>query len=482
VPAIATYPMELLQLSFSRKAAILLGIVGISVGVFFLQYPPYVIPALAAVLLVSFFTRPFYLLSLYVCSLILVNLKTRGAPNELGPIELFTGAVLTLGIAYVLFLALTRKKNIYIHPAEYWVAFYCCWALIGGVISIINNSTTLNATFRDFLAFSPLVIMPVLYREASKDTPNFERRFFKILLLIWVAVFVYAVTHIRSSMVTSTYLFETNFKGVDILNGSFMLFLFLSLLAIERSKRRRNAYALASAFAFIGVGLSFHRTGWVACLACIPILLILSKSTERKVLTRYGTRLIILLIIAFGICILILPLAKAILLFFLSRLLTSSHVSTDASLLGRYVEWRYVIAEIVSNPVLGVGFGGQYYMYGWLVGFSTPTGYTHNGFLMLLLKGGIVGFIAMMIAQIQFLILGFKLTRSPLLTESDKVLTKVAVIVIIILFIEMQTMGIFAHREVLWYLGLVWGALTAKYEKVLSLRSDTSSLSTSSER
>jgi O-antigen ligase len=268
-------------------------------------------------------------------------------------------------------------------------------------------------------------------------------------------------------MLASTYLFQTSFKSVDILNSSVMTLGFLSLLSIEWRKNWRILYAAAAGISFIGVILTFHRTGWVAIIIAMLLLLLLSVARERAVLLRYGIRLVGIGIVLSAICIALIPLAQSIFLFFFARFLSSSNVSSDVSLLGRFVEWRYVIAQIAKTPILGVGFGGQYYMYGWLVGFSTMTGYTHNGYLLLLLKGGIVGFAAMMIAQIKFFILGIKLSRSPLLTDKEKVLAKVGMLALVILFIEMQTLGLFIHREILWYIGLIWGVFSVSYEKTL---------------
>ena len=89
----------------------------------------------------------------------------------------------------------------------------------------------------------------------------------------------------------------------------------------------------------------------------------------------------------------------------------------------------------------------------------TPLGY---GLLAL----GLVGTLLFATAYAGFIRLGWTLARSAHLDDRERSLVRVGLVVIVYISIMSMTVGLILHREILLYLGVVWGWFLVCYERV----------------
>ncbi len=428
----------------------------------------FIIAGIAAILCTVFFRNEFVLLASYILVLIVVGLHEREEAMSVGPIEILTAFIMIAVLLYVVYKKLIYKRDLSFHPSLLLIIGYVFWAATSSILSIANEDNTFNYAFREFLSFSSLVVLPVLIRDVRKKYDSFDKYMFYLMIFGWLLILVVSVQHIRSTVAQATYLYETGFARYDVMNSSVLLLLFLGMLMLEVSWKKRIPFFIGMVIAVGGILISFARTSWVGIVFSIPLLILVSPRMQRK----RGFRAILLMggagLLAFGIVYFSFPLIKAIVQFSFQHFTSSSKVGTDPSLVNRYIEWGYVFKQIFQTPITGVGFGGRFTLYNWLGGVVYRTGYTHNGMMVLLLKGGIVGLFLVMTAFISFFVLGIRVMISKVLTDKERMIARVGVISIVFMFFHMMTLGLFIHREVMWYLGLIWGYFIAFYEQIQS--------------
>lgn len=461
----------LMRLQLSKRmqwflAIIIIVLAALSQYLFGIEY--FVAAGIAVAVGTFCFRNEFLLLASYIMALVVVGLHERTEAMALGPIELFAAFIMVYALLYVGYKKIFYKRDFAFHSSLFLIFGYVLWALLSSIISIATNDNTINYSFREFLSFSPLIVLPVLCREVRKTVASFDKYMFCLMLLGWIIILLVSVLHIRSTVVQATYLYETGFARYDVMNSSVLLLLFLGLVMLEATWKKRMPFIIGICIAAVGVLITFARTSWVGIVFCIPILIFFSPRVERK----RGIRAMLLIssvsLISFVIMYFSSPLIKAIVQFSFLHFTSSSKVGTDPSLVNRYIEWGYVFKQIFETPITGVGFGGRFTLYNWLGGVVYRTGYTHNGLMVLLLKGGIVGLLLVMTAFISFFRLGIQLAVSKVLSDRERMIARVGVISLVFMMFHMMTLGLFIHREIMWYLGLIWGYFIALYEQVKS--------------
>jgi O-antigen ligase len=134
-------------------------------------------------------------------------------------------------------------------------------------------------------------------------------------------------------------------------------------------------------------------------------------------------------------------------------------VKTDLSLVNRYIEWRVLFRFIRASPLVGYGFGARYFDYDWLLGYSLWTGYSHNAFLYVLLKSGVIGFTALFGAFVLLMFRALKLSRSIYLKANQRAAMRVAFALSFTMLITSMTLNALGDRTALVWLGIVWGSV-----------------------
>lgn len=417
------------------------------------------------------------LLAGFTLLVVVVRLQEReGQQSGVTLIDMLTGVVILASLGLVVSRALVNREPLSRYWGMHLLFAYLVWGIIGATISIADGNTTLNVAFREFLDFSPLIVFPVLMVPIARRIPNFERSSFRLLLVLWAIIQVAGFLRIRSTVAAATYLFETGFSHYDIVNSGLMCLLFSGLAALNRNRRYQPVYVLAILASIGGLLMTFNRTTWVAVTLCIPVLLLLTPTDEnRRRVTRVWIGVGMILTVGAIIGSLTTPMGRILIEFLGSRIASASKVNSDASLVNRYIEWRYVLHQISSNPIMGLGFGGGFKIYVWVAGVSTMSHYTHNGLLIVLVKSGIVGTICFFGSYFGFIWLGITLRRSGLSTIRERTFVTVGLVSLLVITIVATTIGLILHREVLLYVGIIWGYLLVVRDRIAGRKAELDS-------
>ncbi|HET9135633.1 MAG TPA: O-antigen ligase family protein [Candidatus Kapabacteria bacterium] len=408
---------------------------------------------------------PGRLLLTYLCSIIAVGIRMNKEVLKIGPLEAIVGFIMCFALAYIWHKKFVNKKDVINHNALYFLIAYTIWVGISGLLSIVDGRNTISDLFRDFLVFSPLIVLPILYPMASDHDSGLEKKMFCFLILAELAIVTVSGLLIRNGFLSAAYIYQTGTARYDIMNGAFMIFIFFALLLSEKRTKYQILYTIGTLLGVVSLVLTLDRTSWGAVLLCFPLLTIFAPKEQRQRGLKIIFSILILFILILILIIILKPIIWVWLQFTFSHFLTSANVKTDASLLGRFIEWRYVIKQILMTPITGIGFGANYWIYSWLHGYSFAWSYTHNGFLQLFLKGGVVGFLLMMTVFIKFFRIGVSISKSEKLSVIEQNMIRVGLVSMIFIAIQMLTLGIFIHRELLWYVGIIWGYFIVKYRK-----------------
>ncbi len=140
----------------------------------------------------------------------------------------------------------------------------------------------------------------------------------------------------------------------------------------------------------IGVIISLSRAVWLSlALGLFVIFLFVDRRRKLQLtLLVVGSTLI-----TFGIGIVLFQeTLTLILLTLFDRLLSlETAVSTDISLINRFIEMEAAWEQIKLNPIVGYGFGVEYRYYSLVFEHSRESSFVHNGYVGLLYRHGLVG-------------------------------------------------------------------------------------------
>jgi O-antigen ligase len=369
----------------------------------------------------------------------------------------YLGAIVFIGD---LFLLLFRKKILLNAPltnSALFVSFGCfiVWTLGIGVVRMFGGEVDYIVLVKDFLAFMPFFLLPACYMEIVEKHKNAEEFLVKCMLVLWIAVFVASAIKIRSSLLQAVYLFELGTSRYDTLNGGLMIFIFLSLAMVPSFKKKWFLYSglLISVLSLI---LTFGRSVWLGTVLFIPIVVLLGNRSERKRGYSFIIKALCISLILLVLGYIFIPAVKIGLVFLGSKLFSASKLKTDASMYNRYVEWESLWKYITASPLAGYGFGGKYNAYNWLLGFTMHTGYSHNAYLSILFKSGIVGFILLMVPVVGFLVKGIKYAIDKNIPEKERAYLRAGVALMLNILLLGYTGNIFFSREMSMYIAFFW--------------------------
>jgi O-antigen ligase len=196
----------------------------------------------------------------------------------------------------------------------------------------------------------------------------------------------------------------------------FVAFLFLSVIhAYQDFKLHRLWLLLPWLLTGLAVLLTFKRHFWVSVIAVFLLLLWFSKRDEVKRMAAWGFSIavisllgIALLVFAFGEPAVDLLNSSVVRLASLTR--SETYQDPNSSLRWRDFEYQYAYPQILSHPLLGLGLGAQYRP---LVphrdheGFD-GRGFIHNAHVWIMVKTGLLGYVAMLCLIAIFLYRGFR--------------------------------------------------------------------------
>lgn len=455
--SLSTTTLSAHRLSVWSQIAILCGVtLLLFVGQFLIPIEYLVALAILVFLGVTFLRSESVIVAAFSAIVIIVKLQERDPAEGMSLLDILAGILICGAVLYLVYRKLFRREPIAPHPAVYPAYLFALWATIGGALSVVQGITTPVSVLREFLLYSPLIVLPALFCSAAEHDRLFERRYFYLLLGLGAIVLMASIVRVRSTMAAATYLYQTGFSVSDVISGAFVIFLFFALASVETDRKRRWLYLLGMLGGAASLLLTFNRTSWAATAVCLPMLVLSFRGIQRTTASKLLLRLVIAMGLIMTVLYFTMPIAQLMLKYFYGRLITTSNVRTDISLVNRYIEWRYVLRQILETPILGVGFGGKYSLYSWIPGFTFASGYSHNGVMVILLKGGIVGFLLFATTYVWCIFIGVRLSLSDRLSKLDSTLVRVGLVTIFYISIESLTSGLILHREMLFYLAFIW--------------------------
>jgi O-antigen ligase len=372
--------------------------------------------------------------------------------------DAMAGAAITWVMISVILKKIFSPEQHIVGSKEYFIfMLYFVWIILVGISNLLFFHTPFAGWYRDILLFTPLVLIPPLFSNIDLKKKSDKTIFYGTMLILCIIYFIASVVRVRSSFLTSTYLFEVSYGALNIIIGPCMTFVFFNLLLTEKKGKERYFFFIGIIISMLIIFLTHNRTMWVLTPVGIVFTLFFIRKEEWKKFYKLVLYLLSFFVSLVGILYLAFPFVRTLVRFFLSYILTSSNFRTDISLLGRYIEWRYVIESIKDSPIVGHGIGNGYRLYNWFGGYFISSSYTHNAYLGALLKGGIVGFILLFAAYIGFIWKGIRLLNTRVLSGVERGLIRAGISTLLILLIADGTFNMFGHRDVMLYVGITWG-------------------------
>jgi O-antigen ligase len=142
--------------------------------------------------------------------------------------------------------------------------------------------------------------------------------------------------------------------------------------------------------------------------------------------------------------------------------------------MARVSEWHGELARIMESPIVGNGFGASFRFFDVLTYAHQWYPFSHNSYLFILFKTGLIGGILFFGALLGFVLKGFRLLREPMLDARARMLLRAVMASILVQLFGAFTGPTFCSKTPMVWLGLCWGFLLAT-EKRLG-REDSQSL------
>jgi O-antigen/teichoic acid export membrane protein len=196
-------------------------------------------------------------------------------------------------------------------------------------------------------------------------------------------------------------------------------FIVLAVLQIVDRRKPGSVFAQWAVLA-VGLVLTFLRSYWLASIAVFALLALVVKGQNRQRLLVWAGRITIAVMVVVVLAGFLSPesLVARTLEAATDRFNTIIRPWTvfteDLSFRWRYAEYEYAIPQITSHPVLGIGMGARYRPRDPRLdgGFRDLRRYIHNGHLHIMMKTGILGYLALIWISLVFLRRGFRYWRS----------------------------------------------------------------------
>jgi O-antigen ligase len=189
------------------------------------------------------------------------------------------------------------------------------------------------------------------------------------------------------------------------------LMAFVCLMAVPEDRRRRLLPLVCVPVLGFGLVLTLDRNLIVSSAVSLGVLALLLRSRQ---MSRLAANLVVLAGALVGIlCVLTMLGAEPRFVAYFSALsgrmsnaLSGSILSQQENLVPRWREIQFAWAQLVQNPIFGIGLETSYrpvFYWG-----DTLTSYIHNSYLWIWLKTGLGGLMAFLWFSIAFLARGFR--------------------------------------------------------------------------
>ena len=184
------------------------------------------------------------------------------------------------------------------------------------------------------------------------------------------------------------------------------------LIALDRKAFLKTGHYLLVFFTGIGVTLTYNRSYWVACIVCFIMFMLFTPIQARKRIVFKSLLLVLSVALILSLFLLSKPSGRArealtSISARFSSLFAAKELYDSDSLDYRRIENRYALPKIAKNPLLGIGLGNEYRpkVFG---PDDDLLYYIHNGYIWILMKTGLIGFVPFLWFFLGFIVRGFR--------------------------------------------------------------------------
>lgn len=215
-----------------------------------------------------------------------------------------------------------------------------------------------------------------------------------VALICWLSVYVSVRTFLnfRAIILSATHAWQIADArpGYNALQLTSAIPLSASLFMVTKKKVVRGALLAVFAISLSSLILIRYRGFWVACIASLVLFVFLLPRVARRRLlmtTAFGTGALVLgLSLVFG------DFAVSIIESVISRFSTLSNALTsDISLINRFVEADAALSSMGTSAFTGVGLGTKYSYFSLVYRSTLDWAFIHSGYVSILYKLGLWG-------------------------------------------------------------------------------------------
>jgi O-antigen ligase len=422
----------------------LYAIIGLAVGIYIVRDPSFSLFAFI-VINVVLIVRP--------------HSGENGAPSIL---ELLMGVWMALMMAYwLLKIRVLEAEQLSHSLGQLLMLGFLIWSAFITSYGIVVDDNPFYTGLRELLNLTPLLILPILFQKFIRSGSREELAIFIALFFCCIVLIILNALNVKNNVSTAVYVWETGRGKFDV-----SLSLFLVLVATASLMQAQSFSRVVFGFVLLGIGavgvaITMKRSLYITSLLGIPAIIYLGNPIERK---RALKRLFSLAIIAISSLFVLVHssrLIRLLLSLYQSRFSSSKNLTTDHSLTNRYSEWHGVISAIWHSPILGHGFGSSFRYFNVLGRYHVIEGFTHNSYLFLLFKTGIIGAILFMASYMAFVFKGFRLLRRVELSDRHRILLRASLVYLCVFLIFAYVEPALDSKTDLIWIGLIWGYILA---------------------
>lgn len=331
--------------------------------------------------------------------------------KDISPFEvLYLVLLVVMFLIYFISELASAKMRIAQFTEDYlfWIFTWYCISLL--ILLFFNDFEFLKA-LREILPF----IIGLLYFPFRKYVDgNSGNRNILIVCLLLVA-FVVALQNIYSYLLNiknAAYYFEiisSRKTSNEPLFMTMIIFIVPLFFAVADKRIKWIFFILVLLFS-LALLLTFSRGYWVGTIIGILIVLFM-LDTKNKI--QLLLSVLIILLIGMGLLYLLFPNIFTLVIDSVLNRLFSVGVATskDISFLNRVAEWKALITEIMNSPVIGHGFGSSFVFHDIIIHQQNQADFSHNYYLYILFKTGIIGFIIYFSFYLVLIIKSFRLYK-----------------------------------------------------------------------
>lgn len=398
----------------------------------------------------------------FLCTAFGITFRPISSPGT-DPVDILAGGIMCLIIlGATIRLVYVERDTVTYNVPQLLGTLYLLWGLLTGLGGIIWWNNSWNDWLREFLLQSPLFILPVLYVRGIEADSKQERRIQQFFFGTSLVLMVFSVIKYAYVVSSSVYAYQIGRASVDVSTAIIVLLASLAL-TLHGERWIKMPYRIALSIFCVGtLVLSGYRTLWVASVLGMCILFVLVPRKQWSAGIKYLLVLGGLLLTIGAVLYVTVPLFKVFVMMTFQRLLTTTEMTTDPSLVNRFVETEIVKNYIAQSPITGYGFGARFQLFDWLLGYSYDSGFSHNGYYFVMFKTGIVGFALIYSAYAWFMYKALRLARD--ITEPSRVraMAGVAFCYLAIIAISNLTLNAFGDRNGMIWVGIFWGFILSR--------------------